>query len=280
MIAESSSAQREALQTLKSDLYKLEQTSRGKRGHLISCEQAISKHKNDVLRLKMDVQQAETMVDELQDALEEESVEEGRLEIFKQHLQDAIEEKGSHQSAYEECVVAKDKNNELLKGKRDEMAKLDSQIKEAGARVLKAESKLTRCATQRSSALMEMNTAIEKVQAAREESETFHAEREQIVRCIEDFTVKANEICRRVPVDYGETYDSLERKCLKLLKDLKDAEQRYISSGTCMQEFANTTTELEVPGRSSVQPQRWPSRPSSKQTKTLRIWKTLRRLVA
>ena len=203
-----------------------------KRNYLKSSEQAIARHKKDVMRLKIEMQKAETTVDELQDALEEDSVEEGRLESLKQELEDAREEKIGHEASYEESVNAKDKNKESLENARDNMAKIDAQLKEAEAKVLKSESKLTRCVNQRSSALSEMNAAYESVQATKEELETIKEEREQIVRLVEDFTTQANEICPRVPVEHGDTYDSLEHKRQKLLKDLKNAERRYASTST------------------------------------------------
>ena len=201
-----------------------------KRNHLKSCEQAIARHKKDVMRLKIEVQKAETTVDELQDALEEDSVEEGRLESLKQELEDAREEKIGHEASYEESVNAKDKNRESLENARHKMAKIDAHFKEAEAKVLKSESKLTRCVNQRSSALTEMNAAYESVQAAKEELETIKEEREQIVRRVEEFTTQANDICPRVPVEHGETYDSLEHKRQKLQKDLSNAERRYVGT--------------------------------------------------
>ena len=230
--ADSSSAQRDALETLQSDFDKLEQMSGEKRNHLRSCEQAIAKQKKDAMRLKIDVQQAETKVEELQDALEEDSVEEGRLESLKQQLEDAREEKIGHEGSYEESVMAKDKNKESLENARNEMARIDAQLKEAEVKVLKAESKLTRCVNQRSSALTEMNTAYESVEAAKEELETIREEWEELVRCVEDFTMKANEICPRVPVEHGETYHSLASKISKLKKDLTNAERRYARADT------------------------------------------------
>ena len=230
--ADSSSAQRDALQILQSDLDKLERMSGEKRNYLRSCEQAIAKQKKEVMRLKIDVQQAETMVDELQDALEEDSVEEGRLESLKQQLEDAREEKIGHEASYEESVVAKDRNRESVEKAKNEMAKIDAQLKEAEAKVLKAESKLTRCVNQRSSALTEMNAAYESVRAAKEELETIKEGREERVRRVEDFTRQANEICPRVPVEHGATYDSLDRKISKLQKDLSDAQRRYARTGT------------------------------------------------
>ena len=221
------SSQREALQTHKTELNLLEQHSREKQRRLSSCEQAIIKHKKVGMQRKIEMQQAQTVVEELQDALDNDRVEEGRLEALKEQLEDAKEDKRTHESSYGESVVAKDKNNESLRTNRDEMATKDAQIKEAEAKVLKAESKAAKCANQRQAELRDMNTAFESVQAANAESDKIAREHEQQVAYVDDFTKQANECCPRVPVEQGETGDSIERKLAKLEKDLTEADKRY-----------------------------------------------------
>ena len=194
---------------------------------LIACEQAIVKHKRIAIQRKIEMQQTQNVVEELQDALDNDRVEEGRLEALKEQLEDAKEDKITHESSYGESVVAKDKNNESLRKTRDEMASMDTQIKEAESKVLKAESKATRCANQRQAALRDMNTAFENVNASKEERETITEEREEHLGVVENFINQANEFCPRVPVEHGETGDSIDRKLAKLNKDLKEAEKRY-----------------------------------------------------
>ncbi|KAL2056405.1 hypothetical protein ABVK25_003428 [Lepraria finkii] len=219
-------SQRETLQTLKSELNQLEQTSREMQKRLIACEQAIVKHKRIAIQRKIEMQQTQNVVEELQDALDNDRVEEGRLEALKEQLEDAKEDKITHESSYGESVVAKDKNNESLRKTRDEMASMDTQIEEAESKVLKAESKATRCANQRQAALRDMNTAFENVNASKEERETITEEREEHLGVVENFINQANEFCPRVPVEHGETGDSIDRKLAKLNKDLKEAEKR------------------------------------------------------
>ena len=203
------------------------------KNRLIACEQAIVKHKRVAIQRKIDMQQTQNVVEELQDALDNDRVEEGRLEALKEQLEDTKEDKSTHESSYGESVVAKDKNNESLRKTRDEMASMDTQIKEAEAKVLKAESKATRCANQRQAALRDMNTAFENVNASKEERDTFTGEREEHVRVVENFTIEANDFCPRVPVEHGETGDSIDRKLVKLNKDLKEAEKRYAPIHSC-----------------------------------------------
>ena len=200
--------------------------SQEKQNCLTRCEQAIVKSKRDAHRLKIEMQQAENIVDELQDALDQDAVEEGRLDVLKDQLSEAKEEKSTHEASYEESVIAKDKNNESLRTSREQMASKDLTIEDAKAKDLKAESRATKCANQRSSALREKNAAFEAVESGRLEREQCERERDKESKFVAEFTRKANDFCPRVPVDEGETGDSIELKLDKLNKDLKDAEKR------------------------------------------------------
>ncbi len=221
------SAQREVVQALKSELNQSEQVSKEKQRHLTRCEQAIKKHQQDAMQLRIELQQAETVVDELQDALDNDRIEEGRLDALKEQLAEAKEEQSTHEGSYGDMVVAKDKNNELVKSTRDQMAAMDVNIREAEARVLKAEQKATRCANDRSAALREKNAAIESVDRLKREREREQKLREDKRAYVENFTAQAALICARVAVDEGETYTTLTRKHEKLRKDLAEAHKRY-----------------------------------------------------
>ena len=172
------------------------------------------------------MQQAENIVDELQDALDQDAVEEGRLDVLKAQLTEAREEKSTHEASYEESIIAKDKNNDLLRASREKMASKDVVIEEAQAKVLKAEHKTAQCESQRSSALREKNAAFDSVESGKLEREQYEGERDEESRRVDEFIRKANDFCPRVPVDEGETGDSIELKLEKLNKDLKDAERR------------------------------------------------------
>lgn len=172
------------------------------------------------------MQQAENVVDELQDALDQDAVEEGRLDVLKDQLAEANEEKGTHEASYEESIIAKDKNNELLKTSRGKMAAKDVVIEEAKAKVHRAETRAVKCANQRSSALRDKNAAFDLVESEKSEREQYERERDEEAERVGEFTRKANIFCPRVPVDEGETGESIDLKLEKLTRDLKDAEKR------------------------------------------------------
>ncbi len=174
------------------------------------------------------MQQAESLVDELQDALDADTIEEGRLEALKEQLAEAQEDVVTQENSYGESVIAKDKNNESMRRTRDEMAAIDSEIEDSEAKVNKAENKATRCANQRSAALRDKNAALEAVTKEKSEREQYEGERDEQITVVDNFTNQATEHCARVPVDEGETGDSIELKYEKLQKDLADAEKRYV----------------------------------------------------
>jgi len=220
------SSQREALQHLKTEINKLEQNVREKQNNLKWCEQAIVKQNQEIGQRRIEMQQADTLVDELQDALDTDAIEEGRLDELKGQLNEAKEEKATHEASYGEFVVAKDKNNDSVRTTRDEMAGVDRGIEEAEAKVTKAEIKATSCSDQRAAALREKNVAIDAVEKERRDKEMYEKEREDQAEVVESFTAQASVIYPRVRVDEGETDESIERKLEKLQRDLAAAEKR------------------------------------------------------
>ena len=174
------------------------------------------------------MQQADSLVDELQDALDADAIEEGRLEALKQQLTEAQEDVTTHENSYGESVIAKDKNHDSVRSTREEMAAIDEQIKDIDAKVTKAESKATRCANQRLATLRDKNLAFEAVTSEKEKIEQCEQERNEQITIVENFTKQATEHCPRVPVDEGETGDSIERKYEKFQRDLAAAEKQWV----------------------------------------------------
>lgn len=174
----------------------------------------------------MAVQRAEHVVDELQDALDNDAAEEGRLDALKNFLKEAEEEKEAHEGSFGDSVIALDKVKESMRISRDQMAALDLRIAEAQAKILKAENKVSKTSSQRITALQAKNSTIESVQNLRESAAEVKRRREEKVAQVADFTEQAGKICARVSVDPGETGDSLDKKLSKLSADLKRYEQK------------------------------------------------------
>ena len=220
------SAQRETLQRLKSELNDLECQRQDKQATLKAKEQAIVRFRRESTMLRIAVQSAESIVEELQDALDRDAVEEGRLDALKEHLVEAKEEVAIHEGSYEDSVVALDKARELMQVSRAQMAGLDAQIAEIDARVAKADGKAIKLSAQREGALRLKNSAIDSIEKAENNKVATESKCAEQVKIVAEFIEEATAICARVPVDAGETGDSIERKLKKLEADLHKYEAK------------------------------------------------------
>lgn len=237
--AHASRSQREALQSLKTEHNDLEQNRRDRQNHLTRCNQAIVAHNRQQKELVIAVQRAETIVGDLQDALDRDAIEEGRLDALKDHLKEAEEEKSTHEGSYEESINAIDKVTDAMKTSRERMSEMDAQIAEAEAEVLKAESKAVKLENQRLAALQAKNQALQTIEDEQKRKQVKEREREERSQTVRSFIEQANAICPRVPVDAGETGESIDNKLKKLVADLKKYEDRI---GGNKQQIAENAT--------------------------------------
>lgn len=237
--AHASRSQREALQSLKTEHNDLEQNRRDRQNHLTRCNQAIVAHNRQQKELVIAVQRAETIVGDLQDALDRDAIEEGRLDALKDHLKEAEEEKSTHEGSYEESINAIGKVTDAMKTSRERMSEMDAQIAEAEAEVLKAESKAVKLENQRLAALQAKNQALQTIEDEQKRKQVKEREREERSQTVRSFIEQANAICPRVPVDAGETGESIDNKLKKLVADLKKYEDRI---GGNKQQIAENAT--------------------------------------
>lgn len=224
--ADSPSSQRATIERLKSELDDLDRQMRDKQKILKCCVEAITRHHRESKRLQVAVQKAENIVEELQDALDRAAIEEGRLDALKDFLNEAKDEKSTHEGSFGDSVLALDKVKESMRISRDQMAALDLRIIDAEAKIHKSESKTLKVSGQRITALQSKNSAIECAQNLRGNKMDVQRRREERVAQVADFTKQAQKICQRVPVDPGETGDSLDQKLIKLSTDLKKYEEK------------------------------------------------------
>ena len=207
----------------------LEQQLKDKQLRLSQCTQAISKHQKITSRLRIDWQQAKNVVEELQDALDRDAVEEGRLDALKEQLTEAEDEKTTHESSYENSVMEKDRLFKSLKSLKERMANFDSTIEEAKAKLLKAEQKAAHRAHLRENALYEKNKALEAVERALQDHQDTQRARNDKESTVENFREQAGQISSRVTIDKGETCGVIEEKLNKMNADLRKAEKRSVT---------------------------------------------------
>lgn len=226
MCANDHSSEREILQRLNSELGNMEQQQRDKKANIRVCDQAIASHRKETSNLRVVVQRAESIVDKLQDALDNDAVEEGRLEALKTQLLEAQNEVTNHEGSYEDSVVALDKVRESMRVSRNQMKVLDDRVLEAEAKIRMAESEATKISDKREAALKIKNAAVDAAKKAVFNKTFLEPQRKAQFETLTQFLGEANAICRRVPVDPGETSETLEKKQQKLHDDLVRYEAR------------------------------------------------------
>lgn len=219
-------SQRDTIYRLKSELNDLERDKRDKMAALNACDQALYRHKREANSLRVAMQSVQRLVDELQDALENDAVEEGRLEALKTQLVEAQEEVGTCEASFEDSVLEIDKIKEAMGVCRSRMKKLDLQIAEFKARLDKAEKAAAKASTRRQTALHDKNEVITKEEVAVSQEATLEQERQEKLGVVVSFIEEASKICRRVPVEAGQTCTSLDKKLQKLNADLRKYEEK------------------------------------------------------
>lgn len=192
----------------------------------MESSQALTRHERETKNLRIAVQRAEDVVGKLQDALEEDRIEEGRLQALKSHLKEAEEELVIQQGSFEESVFSKDRASDSLKIAREQLTAIDLRIEETTTKLKKAESEALKCTKKRAADLMDKNAAINGANDSKERLAHDEARRLEIIDVIENYTEQAGYVSARVPVPPGETGESLERKMEKIKRDITRATER------------------------------------------------------
>ncbi|KAL9026519.1 MAG: hypothetical protein Q9196_004825 [Gyalolechia fulgens] len=234
------SACRAELQRLRSELNDLESTLRERQTVLKNCEQAITRHKRESREHRLEVQRIEAEIEDVQDTLDKDAVEEGKLEALKEGLSEAKEELATHQASFGDSVIAVDKARESLRTLRERMKSMDSEIAEVQAKIRKAETKRVKLSERREAALREKNSAFAELEQAKEMQENTRKARTDIAETVAIWIGEASQVCPRVPIDKGETYSTVEKRMEKLQADLKRAESQL---GGTRQELAERAAQ-------------------------------------
>lgn len=167
------------------------------------------------------MQKAEDIVGHLQDAIDSDQIEEGRLEALKDILKEAEEEKATHEGSYGDSVVSRDKANDSMRIVTQEMAAIEERIGEATSKLRKAEAKASKATIQRQKDLQQKNLAINAIQDAKDHHAQVERKHESQAATVASYIEQAAQISARIPVPPGETAETLDNKLGKLNKDLE-----------------------------------------------------------
>ncbi|KAA6409057.1 MAG: DNA repair Rad18 [Lasallia pustulata] len=219
------SYQQDLLQRLKQDLAEIVQRQQHLQSDVIKCNEAISQYKKRQQSLRLELQAAQKVVEDLQDALDKDRVEEGRLDALKDNLKEVEDEKRLLEGSYEEAVTSADKHRESMKTLTGRLRIMDAQLADGEARIHKAEARELKLKENRQLALLAKNKAIQSIADLKEEEKRLEIQRDRLADRVAHYIEQACQVCVRVPVEPGETGQTLEAKLKKLSADLERHEK-------------------------------------------------------
>jgi structural maintenance of chromosomes protein 6 len=210
----------EALQQSRQQLNQLEGALRAAREVLERARQAVTRHKRREAELKLAYQQADDKVESLQDAINQDSVEGGKMEVLRQTVTEAEEAKSLDEGSYQDAVVALDEKKKQLSAARAELTRLDQEIAELEAESKKREDDAQKLSKRRATLLGAKNAAIARIDDGKQDRVSYQRELDQHQIKLDAFIAGASKVSERVNIDEGETFQSLTLKYQKLQRDL------------------------------------------------------------
>ena len=207
---------------LRRELATREEDLRSSRSHAEGCKQALVRHSRQGNSLRIAQQKAEDRVEELRDALDKETVEDGRLEALQASLNETEAEKKINEGSYRDCANAIDEVMQRLKSIRRDVAAKDEEIAVLKDSLQAAQNEESGIADRRARILSEKNAAIRQISTFQQEKMRLERKREQVVKRIIEYSEKAGLVSERVAIDEGETPISLDKKLERSHRDLEN----------------------------------------------------------
>lgn len=221
--------QREVVADLRRGLNNQEQECRAARSHVESCKQARIRHQREVDQQRISVQRAEDRVEELKEILEKENVEDGSLDILRETLKDAEEEKRVNEGSYSDSVEAMNAIMNSLREIRKELKAKDDKIATLQEELRIARSEEQTVHDKRRQILSAKNAVVERIDDAKNHKARLSRRKDEINDIIVDYEEKASLVSPRVPVDEGETPSSLDHKLERFHRDMQRYNQEWVS---------------------------------------------------
>lgn len=218
------SQQRAMLQHLKSEFTELDSKTQAFQRVMRGHEQAIQKHKQARRHAERELQKAEEAIERMQAALDEDNVEDGRLEALKDDLTEAQAEMELHKGSYVQARLAREGQDGVARTRKVALDAIKSQIANHDVVIKKAEDKARRLRQARQVALQAKNSATENLEDLKADKLRAEEKRDTKAETVEDFISGATKICaERVSMDTGQTLASTEKK----YEDVRNSIRRH-----------------------------------------------------
>lgn len=233
--------QEEALQQSKQQLNELENTFHAAQSVLERANQALTRHGREEHQLRVNCQKAEDEREALRDAIEEDSVGNGKLITLQEGLHEQEEAKKMDEGQYQDAVEAKERKKIELSAAKKELTNFDNQIDRLQAQADKKQAEAQRISKRRAACLTEKNAAIGRIEDGQRDQQSYQVQLEDHETALQRCAEEAAQVSPRVEVPPRETHATLNAKYEKLSHDLQRSE-RHLGS---REEIARRAAETE-----------------------------------
>jgi len=245
--------QNDMLQQLEGERNRLQNRKGSLQQELNNCRQSVVRHKRAHGILRTELQRAEDRVELLESELDEVNIEDGRLDAFRADLVEAQRDVAMYEEMYGGQALEKEKANAEGLIKKRELKAVRDRIEEHKAKILKAESKVTRLGQIRQIEVQEKNIAIANAEALKYEKLKAEERREKQAQKVEQWIGQASEICERVPIENNETAASLDAKLVKLRETIRKRNQALGATDDEINQACIAATEAYQSHRASFE---------------------------
>lgn len=228
----------------KRELAALQRDARGLQETHKVASQALNRWERRNKELRVRKQQADDAVEAMQNEIENNRPQDGKLQELQSQLATVNEDVTATQSSYQDAIDWKDRLNDQDAELKARYTTALQEYQTVEKQIEKAESKKSKIENDRVNALREKNLALEEIDSAKASLAEHEARRDtQRTRVQVEFVSEAEKICRRIPVEEGVTTDMLDKRLDKFMKEYERAQM----------EAGGTREELTVAWRQAKQ---------------------------
>lgn len=191
------------------------------------AKQAVTRHDREARDLRTEKQRLEDRVEELQGDLDRDTVNDtSALDELYSQLAEAQEALRASEANMQDAINAMERVHENQRDVKQALDAATRELEEALAQINKAKRKLEEKDNERHFALRKKNEALEMVEHARQQREVLDEKRAEQAKTVEEWTVQAELVCRRVNVEYSVTV--LDKKLERLQQERQAFERQFV----------------------------------------------------
>lgn len=218
-IDESIRRQSDAVEESNAHLFQLEEKVRTVQDQVEKAQQALTRHGQDSGGFRIAVQRAQDKIEQLNDAINDDSIEGGVLDALKEAQREAEGEKGINASSYQDSVTDLDDIKRRLRDATQTLNGLDDRIAGLQAAANDAQAIAQKAGKKRAYTLGEKNAAIARIDDAKSDRGTMERNLAEMTSNIDNYTEQARAVSERINIPAGVTFEALDTKYKRLAKD-------------------------------------------------------------